>query len=158
MKNVANFSMLLLPYYTIMRIWYCDMIWYCNIFFVHIILICWIFLHWIFSSPNLPTGPIRPSSRDVHGYMYIYVPFSCQLVQGLSSALRSHDQFHASIGRPSFPTLLSPPPSTNLFHIFVYAPVFWEWCFFIFFTGNVELIQYEHHHRWKYCIEAISIF
>ena len=37
---------------------------------------------------------------------YIYVPFPCNLFCGLSLALRSHDQFQASIGQPSFP----PPP------------------------------------------------
>ena len=43
-----------------------------------------------------PTGPIRSSSRDVYIFIYLSVPFSCQLFKVLSLALRSHDQFEAS--------------------------------------------------------------
>ena len=38
----------------------------------------------------------QSNSRNVHVFMYIYVPSPCNLFQGLSLAVRLHDQFKAS--------------------------------------------------------------
>ena len=46
-------------------------------------------------SLTRPSGPGQSRSRDVHVCIYIYVPSPCNLFQGLSLALRSHDHFKA---------------------------------------------------------------
>ena len=56
---------------------------------------------------ELALRPIRSYNWDVCLYVYVYVPFQCNFFQGLSLALRSHDQFKAS----HWSTLLPHPPS-----------------------------------------------
>ena len=61
----------------------------------HMSSIMWYLSHF---SPTRPSGPSWYSSRDVclRPSPVLPVPFSCYFFQGLSLALRSHDQFKAS--------------------------------------------------------------
>ena len=48
-------------------------------------------------SPTRPSGPSWSSSRHVRLlFVCLSVPFPCDFFQGLSLALRSHDQFEVS--------------------------------------------------------------
>ena len=70
-------------------------------------------------SPTLPSGPSRSSSHNVHVYI---CPLPAYFFQGLSLALRSHDQFkasHWSTLLPYFPTYPHQPhPPVNQVYIF----------------------------------------
>ena len=73
-------------------------------------------------SLTWPFGPGQSSSCNVHvcmyEFIYIYVPSQRNLFQGLSLALRSHDQFKVSHWSTLLPYSIPSPPFFNPFFFY----------------------------------------